>query len=119
LDIKRRRKRKKTNSEKGKGEEIFALTIMALIISIACALTIIFGIVPSMREISNRVENLKMDYDNFSNQVAKGIVDYTLSDEFLLNIQDSIAKLGVLTSNTFISFVKGCCQGLCCCGIGR
>jgi hypothetical protein len=72
-----------------------------------------------IQNLKAEIKNLKIDYDNFSNQVAKGIVDYTLSDEFLLGIQDSIAKLGVLSSNTLISFIKGCCQGLCCCGINE
>jgi hypothetical protein len=94
---------------------ILAVTILWVLVFTI----ILFDIGSGINRNAERIENLKMDYDNFSDQVAKGIVDYTLSDEFLLGIQDSIAKLGVLSSNTFISFIKGCCKGLCCCGIGR
>jgi SMC interacting uncharacterized protein involved in chromosome segregation len=110
------------NSEK---EEIDRLkrelkVLKFIFLGILCVLLIcIIFINEEVQSLNIEIENLKMDYDNFSNQVAKGIVDYTLSDEFLLGIQDSIAKLGVLSSNTFISFVKGCCQGLCCCGINE
>jgi cell division protein FtsL len=98
--------------------EIKLLKIIVLVALCILLVCIIF-VNEKLQSLNVEIENLKMEYDNFSNQIAKGIVDYTLSDEFLLNIQDSIAKLGVLSSNTLISFVKGCCKGLCCCGIGR